>query len=975
MFLRSSLTPRWTVILLALAGLAMALLRPTPSHSAAPMPLERLDETCGSDNPFFVSPAYAMGDRKDEPALLAYRDGPERFVLATYDQIGATYGTAFDPRRRLIYAAAFHKRGTPFGPGGPGMIYRLDLSTGQVEPWLDVPDAGANNHDPRENYIPDRLARSWPGLTSLGDIDLSEDGTEIFVTNLFTRRILRYRVADGQLLSAFDFGAAKLAWGSAEGRPFALKPWRGKLYHGVVRDASKSKNARDLEALVYETGPDGTKPRVVLSFKLDYYRGLIPPNIRANWLPWQPNTDTVAPRGTHDHAYIYPMPMLSDIEFADNGDMVLGLRDRIGDMSLYDRNRNLPAGERSGHPFGDILLARPAGDRWQIDGPWPEFFNEDAGGGMNVTDGFHIDTGFGGLARVWGHDQVLSTAVSPLEYHAGGAIWFSLADGGDRRRTTLYVGNAGRSNFAKSNGLGDAEVLCGEGVPTATPTETASPSATTTATPTAPATATVTPTFTPSATWTPSATPTPYRIYLPFTEKTKPCDPDAFRTSVVLVLDRSTSMLRPIQAGGIPKNEAAIEAAKAFLANLQLEADARGRRDQVAVVGFNDNAWIEQELTSDRGAALAALDRIRSKTQEGTRLDLAFQWGQKPLDGPERIASNRPVVIVLTDGLPNRVPFGEGSPYPGARRQEDSVLLMANAVKAAGSRVYTVALGTPRDILPWLMIDAASERWMYHFAPRPEDLAGIYAQIAATFNECRPKPTPRPCDPQEMHADIVLVLDMSTSMYRPTRGGRSKMEAAIAAAHSFVTLLDLERDGWGRQDQLGVVGFNGKAWTAIGLTDDAAAIQAAIDGLPDKAAEGTRLDLALRQGQKVLGDGPRLQPNAPVLVLMTDGLPNQVPFGAGSLDPDCPTQECVVLRAAAAVKDAGTRLLAIGLGEGEDVLRGLLEGVATTPGDYFFAPDGEDLAAIYRLVAGRLQECPKALAGLTTGTVTGRVGR
>ena len=88
MFLRSSLTPRWTVILLALAGLAMALLRPTPSHSAAPMPLERLDETCGSDNPFFVSPAYAMGDRKDEPALLAYRDGPERFVLATYDQIG-----------------------------------------------------------------------------------------------------------------------------------------------------------------------------------------------------------------------------------------------------------------------------------------------------------------------------------------------------------------------------------------------------------------------------------------------------------------------------------------------------------------------------------------------------------------------------------------------------------------------------------------------------------------------------------------------------------------------------------------------------------------------------------------------------------------------------------------------------------------------------------------------------------------------
>ena len=74
-----------------------------------------------------------------------------------------------------------------------------------------------------------------------------------------------------------------------------------------------------------------------------------------------------------------------------------------------------------------------------------------------------------------------------------------------------------------------------------------------------------------TATLTASSTPTPYRIYLPFTEKTKPCDPDAYRSSVVLVLDRSTSMLRPVEAGGIPKNEAAIEAAKRFLAFLQLD--------------------------------------------------------------------------------------------------------------------------------------------------------------------------------------------------------------------------------------------------------------------------------------------------------------------------------------------------------------------------------------------------------------------
>ena len=40
-------------------------------------------------------------------------------------------------------------------------------------------------------------------------------------------------------------------------------------------------------------------------------------------------------------------------------------------------------------------------------------------------------------------------------------------------------------------------------------------------------------------------------------------------------------------------------------------------------------------------------------------------------------------------------------------------------------------------------------------------------------------------------------------------------------------------------------------------------------------------------------------------------------------------------------------------------------------GDYFFAPDGEDLAAIYRLVAGRIQECPKGVATPRAGR-TGR---
>ena len=165
-------------------------------------------------------------------------------------------------------------------------------------------------------------------------------------------------------------------------------------------------------------------------------------------------------------------------------------------------------------------------------------------------------------------------------------------------------------------------------------------------------------------------------------------------------------------------------------------------------------------------------------------------------------------------------------------------------------------------------------------------------------------------------------------------------------------------DGWGRHDQVAIVGFNGQSWTGTGLSDDRAAVESAIDDLERRISEGTRLDLALEEGQSVFEIGPRLAANAPVMILLTDGLPNQVPFGAGSAHPECPAQECTVLKFASQAKGKGTRIYTIGLGLGDDVLRPLMEGVATDATMYYHAPDGEDLAGIYRQIAGRISECP-----------------
>ena len=230
-----------------------------------------------------------------------------------------------------------------------------------------------------------------------------------------------------------------------------------------------------------------------------------------------------------------------------------------------------------------------------------------------------------------------------------------------------------------------------------------------------------------------------------------------------------------------------------------------------------------------------------------------------------------------------------------------------------------------------------------------------------------PTPTPGPiyipmilnekCVPESVYTDVVLVLDMSTSMYRETRSG-VKLDDAIAAAHAFVDQLDLEGGALGR-DQVGIVGFNDTAWTAVGMTDDRAAASAAIDSLVEGVAQGTRLDLALQQGQAVMDAGPRISDNRPVMILMTDGLPNRVPFGPGSEHPECPNQECTVLKYATAAKEADTRLFTIGLGLPDDLLMSLLADAATEPTDFYFAPDGEDLQGIYRQIAGKIVECPE----------------
>jgi Mg-chelatase subunit ChlD len=191
------------------------------------------------------------------------------------------------------------------------------------------------------------------------------------------------------------------------------------------------------------------------------------------------------------------------------------------------------------------------------------------------------------------------------------------------------------------------------------------------------------------------------------------------------------------------------------------------------------------------------------------------------------------------------------------------------------------------------------------------------------------------CVPENQRADVALVIDTSSSMTEPTSAGRRKLDAAVEAAGAFLELLRL-----GAGDQAAIVWFNETAQVAQALSGDRAALAGALGRLP--VHEYTRLDLGVREARLELASGRHRVGNAPVLIALTDGRVTQV----------APTAAVVEAEVA---KAAGVTVYTIGLGADADAAT--LRRMASGADRYAYAPDAEELAAIYRRIAITLP-CP-----------------
>ncbi|MEN0004698.1 MAG: SdrD B-like domain-containing protein, partial [Bacteroidota bacterium] len=426
-----------------------------------------------------ITPCYINGSAEDPSTpndALVIMDydatggsAPTKQVLATKQEIGTVWGIAIDHEEDIIYGSAFLKRHSGLaetsGASNPlGAIFTHDLNTGSNALWLDVSTLGipvgtipssaarglTNTSDPSN----DAEAYDKVGKVGLGDIDIDVENKLLYVTNLNDNTVYALDIVTKMIIASYPLPAG-VCGSSGEMRPWALKFHEGQIYVGAVCDASYTQNVSDLAGYVYRLN-DGTWVEVA-DMTFDYPRELgFGSFCPSEWQAW---TDQFPPNTCFGNNIVYPQPIISDIEFAADGVMILGIMDRAGHQLGFANYALTGASTFDNISAGDVLRALPnASGTWDVEIPATasgEFFDDDH------TDG---DEGsFGGLTLLPSTDEVLLTILDPAIQFSGGFYALDLGTGARSRFFEIYR-NASTtgSGIGKAAGLGDIEVTCGE---------------------------------------------------------------------------------------------------------------------------------------------------------------------------------------------------------------------------------------------------------------------------------------------------------------------------------------------------------------------------------------------------------------------------------------------------------------------------------------------------------------------------------
>ncbi|MFV9503354.1 MAG: SdrD B-like domain-containing protein [Oscillochloridaceae bacterium umkhey_bin13] len=449
--------------------------------------------------------------------------GTMRQVGATYS-LAHFGGDGTLPER--FFAAAYTRRMVGFGPNGVAGLYIFTRNAGGG--WdhtaISVPGVPAVNRGGSDDGRLDVNTIASVGRSALGGMVVSPDGRELFVVNIAANRIERFTITAAGLSHAgnipINYGVIPNAAAiQADLVPFALawapspNPTNGspQLVLGVTDTAYRAIRTpwgaewNPSHAPLYR--PDGsyvTPPQAhVLLYNVVNGQwwsqqvatvnlgdaahrnrlggslfaqelGQANPGLNINgWNPWRNDLSQIPRVGREMR---HPQPLLTTIEFmrqtapsATNpmpaDVMVLGLRDRTGDLAFNSTTLAIPANEFTAVSQGDLVALRWNGTTWAFAGH--DFYQDNGLPNDEPGSTKHLENMLGSLSRVPGSGTSLDSAGDTLlgmglagNTTSGLYRWTGNAAAGG---TPGYANNliAMAEHMAvKAANLGDVEVLC-----------------------------------------------------------------------------------------------------------------------------------------------------------------------------------------------------------------------------------------------------------------------------------------------------------------------------------------------------------------------------------------------------------------------------------------------------------------------------------------------------------------------------------
>jgi hypothetical protein len=413
-----------------------------------------------------IDAVVSFGDEKPDPKgpypiPQTVALGPTHAAHATVGQIGAVYGIAYSEgnpdatsaaaKSPRSFYGAYLKSQTRFGPSGPGGIYVRN--GGVVAPYVTIPNAGgdatskpelAGLHAETGTDISVKV-----GKASLGDLEIDSDEHFLYVTNLNDRLVYQVDTWTDTAPVALAKSPNTCA-DAADQHPFGLKVKGPTVYLGTVCSAEASKDSAKLGADVwaYNTATKTWAAAPVMH--------AVPINGSfGGFTPWSDDisNEVVANRGA----------MLTGIDIDPSGSMVLGLRNRAGDMGTTSATYKQIDGS------GAVSITPPNGA-----GGWKSFIEVDPNvANVNAAPGAPLvaprtfETGSSALGAVvsvpFTHagqpgSEIAASQRDVFSWSAQGVLWFDVANPGP---LTIAAGEEANreSNFAKASALGDLELL------------------------------------------------------------------------------------------------------------------------------------------------------------------------------------------------------------------------------------------------------------------------------------------------------------------------------------------------------------------------------------------------------------------------------------------------------------------------------------------------------------------------------------